>query len=197
MKKILVVEDESIVARDIRQKLTGAGYEVTGLARDYDRALRLFNADIPDLIICDIYLKSKKTGIDFVERTRRIQPVPVVYLTAYSDDESVSNALNTQPSSYLVKPFTKKQLLATVERIINQELNGVDKKLSRIPKPTPRELQILSLIAEGNTSVKVAELLELSPETVQTHRKNMLKKYSVNSTVELVALAAREMWLNQ
>ena len=190
-EKILIVEDDFLVASDIKLMLESFGYKITGIANTAVKALELFKEELPDLVLCDINLRTKKTGIDFVSKTRKIAFVPVVYLTAYSDEKTISSAVGTSPVSYIIKPFTKIQLRTSVKFALEKS-NGnktriYDKK--DIPEPTGRELEILQLLHNGLNSREIAKNLKISIQTVQTHRKNLMSKYKVNKVVELLEMA--------
>ena len=192
--QIQIVEDEVIVARDIKEILQKAGYHISGLAHDYDTGLIQFKNRIPDLLICDINLGNGKNGIELVKELNSIRPIPIIFLTAYSDDDTVSAALNTNPESYLTKPFTKEQLLISVNRIL-KSFFGDKPQLKDVPNPTRRELEIIYFIAKGDSSRSIAKKLCISFETVQTHRKNIFNKYNVSSSGELIAYAHKYNWL--
>ena len=193
-KHILIIEDESIVAKDIAGIVERAGYKVTGIGNNFEKGLSFFKANIPDLLICDINLGNGKTGINLIEETRKIKPVPVLYLTAYTDNKTVDTALETLPESYLTKPFTKQQLLISVNRILKKNSDNTNNK-NAVPAPTKREMDIIYLIANGESSKSISEKLCISFETVHTHRKNLFHKYNVKSSSELIALAHKNKWL--
>ena len=194
--KVLIVEDDIIIATDIRQMLTYAGYQVTGIANDYFKGLRLFRDNLPDLIVCDISLRSKRSGIDFVVSSHKIKKVPVIYLTGLVDEATLDAALQTTPDSYLTKPFTEPQLMVAVKRILYSNGKSGLFPEEEISAPTKREHQIIKCIANGFSSKEIADLLTLSFETIQTHRKRIFKKYKVHSSAEMVALALRNHWLS-
>jgi len=192
MEKILIVEDDILVASDVRFMLQSFRYKVTGIANSASKALELFNSEVPDLILCDINLRTKRTGIDFVVKSRKIAIVPVIYLTAYSDAQTLSRAIQTEPESYLIKPFTNVQLHTSVllalekNKSKNDNSNGTQEDI--IP-PTTRELEILQLLIEGLSSRKIADKLNISFLTVQTHRKRLMHKLNVNNTIDLISKA--------
>ena len=113
--RILVVEDSRIVARDIRQQLDRIGHEVTGSAASGEEAVRLAEETRPDLVLMDIRLETKMDGIEAAARIRVTCRIPVVFLTAYADDETVSRAGQAEPFGYLLKPFDDVQLRTTIE----------------------------------------------------------------------------------
>lgn len=113
--KILIVEDEPIVALEIKRALQKLGYEVVGVAKNYTSALQHFKKYLPSIVFMDIHLnKSKKDGIEIAKEFKKIKDIPIVYLTAYSDDDTLNRAIQTDPVSYLVKPFKIKELYSTI-----------------------------------------------------------------------------------
>ncbi len=114
-KTILIVEDESLVARDIEGMVTGLGYNVSAVASSGEAAIRAAAEKGADLILMDIILKGKMDGIAAVEEIRRSRDIPVVYLTAYADDETLERAKKTNPQGYLLKPFEVQELRTTID----------------------------------------------------------------------------------
>lgn len=193
-ERILIVEDDILVASDMKLMLQSSGYKITGIANSASKALGMFNLEYPDLILCDINLRTKRTGIDFVAKTRKITLVPVIYVTAYADNQTVTKACATAPDSYLVKPFTKTQLLTSVALALEKNKNNIryDGSVNKdYSPPSEREMDVLQLLNEGLTSHEIADKLNISFQTVQTHRKNLLSKFKVNKTIELLQLAQK------
>lgn len=113
--RILVVEDESLVARDIQNMLRSLGYEVTGVVASGEQALQKASADAPDLVLMDIVLKGEIDGITAAEKLWEEFGIPVIYLTAYADDTTFERAKMTKPFGYLLKPFEERELQTTIE----------------------------------------------------------------------------------
>ncbi len=113
--KILVVEDESLVAKDIQNMLRGLGYEVMDVLSTGEEALVALRKSDPDLILMDIVLKGKIDGIVAAERIWETYEIPVIYLTAYADETTLSRAKVTEPFGYLLKPFDERELQTTIE----------------------------------------------------------------------------------
>lgn len=196
--KILIVEDEINVARNYLNILELNGYDVVGIADTYEFALDLFFEDEPELILCDICLKSKKSGIDFINHVQKIKDkIAVIFTTSYCDGSAMYKALAVHPNSYLIKPFCDEQLIVSVKRVLD---NLTFTKLQRSEiienSPTKREMDVIQLIAEGYTTKEIAKALSISFETVQTHRKNILNKFHLNSSAELVSIAHCNKWLS-
>jgi signal transduction histidine kinase len=113
--RVLVVEDESIVALDIEHRLRAMGYEVVGLALTGLEALDLGRRENPNLVLMDILLKGPLSGIETAEMFRSVLDVPIVYLTAYTDQATLDRARISEPFGYVVKPFEDRELNITIE----------------------------------------------------------------------------------
>ena len=113
--KILVVEDDRVVARDLAQQLTRLGHSVVGVTARGDDAVRLAIETKPELALMDIRLEGAVDGIEAAQQLRERCRVPVVYLTAYADDRTLERAALTEPFGYLLKPFDDTQLRTAIE----------------------------------------------------------------------------------
>ncbi|MFB0551863.1 MAG: ATP-binding protein [Phycisphaerae bacterium] len=113
--RILVVEDESIVAMDIRKTLQNLGYDVPYVVSTAKAAIQKAKEDKPDLVLMDIVLKGKMDGIEAAEHIRSHFNIPVVYLTAYADEKTLKRAKAAGPFGYIVKPFENKDLRMVIE----------------------------------------------------------------------------------
>ncbi|MES2798492.1 MAG: response regulator [Bacteroidota bacterium] len=112
---ILVVEDESIVSKDIQQSLIKLGYNVAGAAATGEKALELARETMPDVILMDIMLKGTMNGIDTAAQVRSELFIPVIFLTAYADDATLAKAKISEPYGYIIKPFKEIDLHTTIE----------------------------------------------------------------------------------
>jgi len=113
--QILVVEDESIVAEDIRRTLQHMGYSVPSIVASGEKAIKEVEKNNPDLVLMDIVLKGEMDGIEVAEQIRSRFDIPVVYLTAHSDDKFIERAKITEPFGYIIKPFKKRELQINIE----------------------------------------------------------------------------------
>ncbi|MFA7289457.1 MAG: PAS domain S-box protein [Melioribacteraceae bacterium] len=114
-KKILIVEDNLIVGNDIKKTLEEFGYSVTGIAMSASEAVNLFREAIPDLVLIDVMLKGEYDGIKTVDILNSIIKVPVIFLTAYSDNDTLKKAAEREPYAYLIKPFNDRELYNAIE----------------------------------------------------------------------------------
>jgi diguanylate cyclase (GGDEF)-like protein/PAS domain S-box-containing protein len=113
--RILVVEDESIVAADIQDRLEALGYEVPATVGWGEKAVELAGSLRPDLVLMDIQLKGRMDGVEAADEIRRRFDIPVVYLTANADHPTVQRAKVTEPFGYVIKPFEERELHTTIE----------------------------------------------------------------------------------
>jgi len=130
--RILVVEDEAIVAMGIKQKLEELGHQVVDTVYSGEDAVETALKTYPDLILMDIVLKGEMDGIEAASKIRKQQDIPVIYLTAYSDEEILERARVTEPYGYIIKPFKKSELNANIEMALYKHRE--DMKKSEIVK---------------------------------------------------------------
>ena len=124
---ILVVEDELIVARDIRARLLRQGYAVPAVVSSGEEAIREAAVHRPDLILMDIMLKGEMDGIEAAERIGAQSDVPIIYLTAFADERTLQRAKITEPFGYILKPFEERELHITIEMALYK--HGVEQVL--------------------------------------------------------------------
>jgi DNA-binding LytR/AlgR family response regulator len=126
--KILIVEDEMIIGANISLQLSRLGYEVTGIISKGEDALNHVKHNRPDIIIMDIQLKGQMDGVDTALSIQKEYPLPVIYLTANTDDEHFKRAKATNPSAFISKPFKKLDLQHAIELTIDRLGRNGDKK---------------------------------------------------------------------
>lgn len=196
---ILILEDELIIARSIQLHLEANGYSAF-VATAPEEAQQLIDHHDFDLVLSDINLQHRIDGISFVKQFVPHR-TPVIFLSAYSDVQTLQEAELVMPYAYLLKPFHKEQLLLTIKLSLGharKKILPVDmatrKDIDRI-ELSNRELDIVRLIAQGKSSVDIADLLFISRETVSTHRRNILRKTGSKNALELSALALEKGWL--
>ncbi len=125
--KIMVVEDENIVALDLRNALTTLGYAVSAIAASGEEALHCAHENRPDLVLMDIRLKRDLDGIETADRLRQQFFIPVIYLTAYADPATLQRARLTEPYGYILKPFEERELQMVIEMALYR--HEMEKKL--------------------------------------------------------------------
>ena len=127
--KILVVEDELIIAEDIRMMLEDLGYTVIGTVPDYSEAVELIDKNLPDVVLIDILLAGEKDGITLAETIREEYNLPFIFITSHSDNATVERAKSVRPDGYLVKPFEKKDLYTSIEIAFSNFISKEEKEV--------------------------------------------------------------------
>jgi transcriptional regulator with GAF, ATPase, and Fis domain len=126
--RILIVEDEYVVANDLQFILENAGYSVMGIAASVSEALEMIEAQKPDVVLLDIFLQGKRTGIDLAGRLT-LAGIPFIYLSANSNQSVLEQAKATQPYGFIVKPFREKDLLITLQMILYRHAHRIELRL--------------------------------------------------------------------
>lgn len=112
---ILIVEDDPVISELVSWRLRKLGYEVSGTAQTGLEALRQIQAHRPDLILIDIMLQGEMDGTDLARQINREFSIPFIYVTAYSDKETMARVIDTAPSGFLLKPFKNEDLKVAIE----------------------------------------------------------------------------------
>lgn len=113
--KVLIVEDEVIVAMELKSTLEYLGLTVIDCVLNYDDAIASVHKNIPDLILMDINLDNSKDGIETAIAIQQIKSIPLIYLTAFCDDKTINRAVKTNPLHYMSKPFKRDDLKSTIK----------------------------------------------------------------------------------
>jgi two-component system, response regulator PdtaR len=121
IKKIMVVEDETIIALDIKNRLESIGYVVCAIVPSGEEALRIIEDVKPDLVLMDIVLRGDMDGMQTAESISTENKIPVVFLTSYSDEKTLQLAHKISPYGYLVKPFNENDLKTKLENVKKME----------------------------------------------------------------------------
>jgi PAS domain S-box-containing protein len=125
--RVLIVEDEYIVTMDLQRRLPGLGYVIAGCTDHGEEAVRLTGELQPNLVLMDIRLKGEMDGVTAAEQIRTRFQLPVVYLTAYADEPTLSRARVTEPFGYILKPFDERDLRTVIEMALYK--HQVERKL--------------------------------------------------------------------
>src|SRR5882757_7687373 len=128
---ILVVEDESIVSKDIQNSLKKLGYNVVGACNKGEDAIDAAREKRPDLVLMDIMLKGEKSGIEAADVIRSEMNIPIIFLTAYADESTLSKAKVTEPYGYILKPFKEIDLHTAIEMAIYKHEKETDLRKER------------------------------------------------------------------
>jgi two-component system, cell cycle sensor histidine kinase and response regulator CckA len=181
---IIIVEDEFIVAAEIEERLTAMGYRMAGAADSGELALELINRQRPDLVLMDIRLRGEMDGITAATEIRRRFHLPVIFLTAYSEDSTLDRAKLAEPYGYILKPFDDRELKSTIEIALYRHgaeaeihrlnrlydvLSQVNQAVVRIPSREELLWTVCRLIVErGAVDVAWIEWLETDTARLKT-----------------------------
>lgn len=116
--KILIVEDDRIIAYSLRLMITQFGYEVLGILDKGESVLEFVRQSLPDLIIMDIKLAGEMDGIEAAQEVLAQHQMPIIYLTGNSDNATLKRSLSTRSAAYLMKPITKNMLRSAIEEVL-------------------------------------------------------------------------------
>ena len=119
MLKVMIIEDEPLIALNLKKLLEKKGFEVTGHAGCFEDAHTLFYANKPDIVLSDIKLENDESGIEVVKHLKKMSDFCVMYLTSYGDDAMIEKALGTHPVAYITKPFKEIDLNAALKLALN------------------------------------------------------------------------------
>jgi NarL family two-component system response regulator LiaR len=205
--RVLVADDHAIVRKGIRALLaTEPGIEIVGEARDGQEAICQAHSAQPDVILMDLVMP----GIDGLEATRRIlarQPeARILVLTSFAGDDKVFPAIRAGASGYLLKDSGPEELARAIQQVFRGESSlhpsiarKVLRELSGPPGRTPdadqltqREVEVLKLVAHGQSNREISAALTISEATVRTHVSNILAKLNLSSRTQAALYALRE-----
>jgi len=193
-----VVDDDTSFRTAIERRLKKAGYEVMTYSSAQQLLDRLPADNEPSCILLDVRIP----GLSGPELQHRLvelgSPLPIIFLTGYADTETTVRTIKAGAEDFLTKPVASEQLLPAIERALQHhetarlQKSKLDGLRALIAKLTPRERQVLQLIAQGHSNKEIAQLLELSVNTVSVHRANLMNALDIHRTAELVLYAIRK-----
>ena len=193
MKKVLIVEDEVIIAIDLKNKLEKLGYKVLDIVYDSDKLTDRIQTLKPELILLDINIKGSRNGIEMASIINKEFKIPFIYVTSYTDQQTLSEVKETEPIGYVVKPFTLEDLRVEIDLSLFRYSNLKAtlfpdlETLNRKVKISQREYEIISGIHQGLKNDQIASQLFISENTVKSHIKRIYLKCEVHSKVELIS----------
>ncbi len=211
--RVVLADDHAVVRKGIRQFLEEAGdIVVVAEAADGDTALAKIRDERPDVAVLDIQMPHG-TGIEVTRAVRDERlPVGVLMLTAYDDDPYVQAVLEAGANGYVLKNASSEEIVQAVHTVHEGQM-ALDPSIARKivarwisagqappepaePRPSPREMDVLKLVARGLTNKAIAVQLKISERTVQGHIASLFAKLGVNSRTEAVVRAAQLGWVS-
>ena len=209
MARVLIVDDHRLVREGLRRTLEDAGFEVVGEAADGAAGVELAEQLRPHVVLMDVSMPVLD-GITAIRRLRSRAPdAQVLVLTMHADQELVDDARSAGAAGYLLKDASSEEVIAGVHsvlegrNVISSGLGEATREDPRLPGDgdgdaveaapdlTPRELQILQMLADGCSPADVAERLVISPKTVRNHLTNVYDKLEVGSRSQAIVVALK------
>ncbi|MDJ0723998.1 MAG: response regulator transcription factor [Prochloraceae cyanobacterium] len=200
-KQLLLIDDDPNLILLVKDYLEFRGYEVL-TAENGREALELLQDSLPDMIICDVMMPEMDghTLVQQIRKNSRTNWIPVLFLSAKGQSQDRVKGLNIGADVYMVKPFEPEELVAQVEsslkqanRLIQQNSKGAGAKTKiKVPQNvelTPTELKVVQLVAKGMPNREIAQKLNVSQRTIESHVSNMLNKTSLGNRTELARWA--------
>jgi DNA-binding NarL/FixJ family response regulator len=200
MIRVAIVEDHPAIADGLAELMKGSSdVAVVGTARDVRAASTLIEREAPDVVLCDIRLTDAGDGFDLVGHHR---PGPAfIILSAYWYPSYHVRAVELGARGYLSKMATIEQIITAVKTVAagGTAFPAAARRAANdaLRVPTPRELEILGLVAEGLSNADIGERLSLRIKTVESQLRRLFDRYDVTSRTALVRLAARQGWSDQ
>jgi DNA-binding NarL/FixJ family response regulator len=204
--RVLLADDHNLVRAGVRALLQNvAGVQVVAEAGDGREALRLVEDMRPDVALMDIAM-AELNGLEAAARIAREYPrTRVIMLSMYATEEYVVQALRAGASGYLLKNAGAAELEKAIKHVAQGEtflspaisrqvsdyIRRVGQETTSLDRLTPRQREILQLIAEGHTTKKIAQLLSISVKTVETHRSQLMEQLDIHDVAGLVRYAIR------
>jgi len=201
--RILLADDHQIVRQGLRALLEQEGFKVVGEAADGHQATRLAQESLPDVAVLDLAMPLMN-GIGAAKAISQASPqTKVVVLTMHTEAQYVLEALRAGIRGYVLKSRAASELVQAIREVsrnstfLSSDISDtvVDAFLNKVDAPSdtlsPRELQVLQLVAEGKTTKEVASLLNISVKTAESHRTRIMEKLDIHETASLVRYAIR------
>lgn len=202
-RRVLIVDDHPLVRAGLDQTLTKAGFIICGHAASKNEAIAQIAHTNPDLILLDLNLPDG-SGFEVANWAREISDdIGIVILTLNDAPEFLIAALAARVSGFVLKSAPISEVVATLERALVTPLSftasGLNKALkakAQLPTLSARELEVLTILATGETTKEIARKLYLSEPTIKTHLKNIYRKLEVSNRTAAIAIARENSWVN-
>ena len=198
MSKLVVIDDHEALRGALEVVLAQAGHEVVGAAGNMAAALDLLEHSDPEVALVDIQLPDG-SGIDLTRQMLSRSPdLAIVLYTGDADAELLYEGLDSGARGYALKAGSMEELLAAIAQVagggsyVDPRLDRIllsPRATARVPQLSPREREIMHLMAEGNTADQIGEQITVSVETVRTHVRNVIRKLQARNRVHAIAIA--------
>jgi len=174
MKKVLIAEDDVLISEELNDILINAGYEVVGIAEDFETAVEIIDSTPPEIALLDINMDGKEQGFDIAHYLNQTISIPFIFISSYSDSKTLQQAGDLVPCSYITKPFSKEQVISAI----------------KIACSSPKEAKEHIVISDGSKDMKVNldDILWIKADGVyielQTTKTKILLRTSIKSFLD-------------
>ena len=190
--QILIVEDEIILARTISLTIENLGYQVAGIVDSGEEAIQIVSEVQPDLVLMDIVLEGELSGIEAAEQIRDRLDIPVIYLTAYGDQDTINKATQTDPFGYIIKPIEPDELSATIKIALRKHdlLKTLNQAKIEAEENQQSKSQMVSMVShEGRNSLTA---IKTSSDIIERYSER-LSDAKKQKHIQKIQLAADQM----
>ncbi|ANH81983.1 hypothetical protein A8C56_14290 [Niabella ginsenosidivorans] len=200
---VIIVEDHSIIVEGLSSILNNAaGLELTGTFLNAEDALEFLQTNRADVVLLDISLP-EMSGIELCQLLKKQdRNIKIIALTNHTEKSVIQEMLQNGADGYLLKNTSKQDLVTAIAQVMNNQFTMQSElqqilfsqapKDKEIPRLTTREKEILQLVSQGITTSAIAAQLFISPQTVETHRRNLMQKFEVNNSAALIKKATEK-----
>lgn len=201
--QVLLADDHQVIRESLRALLEHEGYKIVGEASNGQEAVKLAETSRPDIAVLDISMAALN-GLDAAVEIHKVSPrTKTIFLTVHDEDPYILNALRAGARGYVIKTHAAQELLRAIREasrggvylspdVSRAVVQAYQNKTELTNDPlSPRERQVLQLIAEGKTTKEVAGVLNISVKTAETHRTRIMEKLDIHETASLVRYAIR------
>jgi len=192
--KVLIVEDESIVAKDIQNILLKNNFEVLGVANNAETTLNYISQEVPDVILMDIMIKGNINGIELSHKIKEEYDIPIIFLTAYSDTPTLEKAKVVEPYAYISKPFKNADILSAIEISLFRHKKDLERKKEKellysiVEKQSKDTSTDIIFVKSGGKMVKIKYediyIVEALKDYVTFHTTH--GRYIVHATMKFI-----------
>lgn len=192
--KLLIVDDEALIAEDIADLCEDVGFPPCFIAYRAGQAIDYLKNNPVDLVLLDINLQDQIDGVEIAEFINKECEADFIFLTSYSDQNTLARVTKTNPAGFIVKPFNKEQLLSTITlAITNRRGKSSQLTIEQLNKYfdinlSEREFEIIELILKGKSNIEIGNACFLSVNTVKYHLKQIFVRLNIKSRLELMKI---------
>lgn len=186
MIKIGILDDEAIICETITKYLVELGYDVLDYAMNFEEGLTLIQNEKPDIMLLDINIGGIKSGIDLAQYIRENYQIPLIFISSYSDSNTLSSAKQVKPNGYLVKPFSKEDLFTSIEIALSNFSSTINANNGDISSKDYKLLKDAFFIKQGNLYVKIyfKDIIYVKSDGVYAEIFTSHKKYLIRESLK-------------